>query len=396
MELGILGYLAIALFAALLGGKIVKVLHLPNVTGYLVIGLIIGPYCLKIMPADIIDKLQIMSDVALSFIAFSIGAEFQLKYLKRIGKAPAVIGILEGVVATILVDFILIITGHDVTFSLCVGAIASATAAASTLMVVKQYKADGPVTRTLLPVVAIDDAVALMAFGISVAVAKAISNQGGGSMVETILDPVIEIGGGLLFGAVMGVLLAFLVKWFTGRGNRLAATIAMLFLCVGICNMYGLSNLLACMMMSAIFANTSKNADKIFEPIDRITPPIYMIFFIISGAALNIGIIPKVGLVGIIYIVFRVVGKFLGSYIGAVICKCDPKVKKWLGLTLVPQEGVAIGLATIAMGVVPEYGETIRTVVLCGIIVYELLGPMITKFALKAAGEIPKQEKGKV
>lgn len=396
MELGTLGYIAIGLFAALIGSKIVKALHLPNVTGYLVLGLIIGPYCLNLLPQEIINKFQIISDVALCFIAFSIGAEFQWKFLRKIGKAPVVIGVLEGLSATLLVDVILIALGYDITFALCVGAIASATAAASTLMVVKQYKADGPVTRILLPVVALDDAVALMTFGLSVAIAKVISSHGGGSLAKTILDPIIEIFGSLALGAVLGVVLSLMVKFYTGRGNRLASTFAVLFICVGLCNMFGLSNLLACMMLGAIFANVSKVSDKIFEPVDRITPPIYMMFFVISGASLNVSIIPKIGLVGVVYVVFRVVGKTLGCYLGAVISKCDPVVKKWLGLTLVPQEGVAIGLATIAMTVVPEYGETIRTVVLCGIVIYELLGPLITKFALKQAGEIqttPKSSK---
>lgn len=388
MELNTLTNLSICIIAALIGGKIVKQLKLPNVTGYLVIGLLIGPYGFKLLSLDVINQFSIISDMALGFIAFSIGAEFQLKYLKKIGKGPAVIGILEAVMATIVVDFVLIVSGHDLTLSLCIGAIASATAAASTLMVVKQYNAKGPVTSTLLPVVAIDDAVALMAFGLSVAIAKAISSDGDVSLVSSILSPALEILGGLAFGAVLGVLFSFVVKFYTGRGNRLAATIAMVFLCVGLCNMLGLSSLLACMMFSAVFANISSVQEKIFEPVERMTPPLYMLFFIISGASLNIRIIPSIGIIGVIYIVFRVVGKMLGAYLGAVICKCDPKVKKWLGLTLIPQEGVAIGLATIAMGVAPDYGDTIRAVVLCGIIVYELIGPLVTKVALKKAGEI--------
>ena len=388
IKLNTLTYLAIAIIAALLAGKVAKKLKLPNVTGYLVIGLVIGPYCLNLLNEDVIASFGIVSDMALGFIAFSIGAEFRIKFLRKVGKAPIVIAVLEAVTATILVDIVLILIGQELTLALCIGAIASATAAASTLMIVKQYKAKGPVTQVLLPVVAIDDAVALMAFGLSVAVAKAVANHGSSNLLNTILNPAKEILGGLLFGALLGIILSLLVKWYTGRGNRLALTIATIFLCVGVSSLVGFSSLLACMMMSAVFANTSKVTDKIFEPMERMTPPIYMLFFIVSGASLDLSIIPKVGLVGVIYIVFRVAGKMLGSFLGATICKTEPVVRKYLGLTLIPQEGVAIGLATIAMGVVPEYGQTIRTVILCGIIVYELLGPLITKMALKKAGEL--------
>ena len=388
MEINQLTYIALIIIFALLAGKVAKKLKLPNVTGYLVIGLLVGPYGLGILSKDVISGFAIVSEMALGFIAFSIGAEFKLKYLKKVGKAPVVIAIFEAVTAVILVDVVLLILGYDLTLSLCIGAIASATAAASTLMVVKQYKASGPVTRTLLPVVAIDDAVALMAFGISIAIAKTVSSGGDGSLLKTLLDPVIEIFGGLLFGAILGFIHAQLVKWYTGRGNRLALTCALIFFCIGVSDMWGFSSLLACMMMSAVFVNMSSISDKIFEPIERTTPPIYMMFFVISGASLDITIIPKIGLIGVVYIVFRVLGKMLGSYIGATISHAEPVVKKYLGLTLVPQEGVAIGLVTVAMGAVPEYGNTIQTVVLCGIVVYELLGPLITKLALKAAKEI--------
>lgn len=388
MEINQLTYIALIIIFALLSGKVVKKLKLPNVTGYLVIGLIVGPYGLGILSQEVVSSFSIVSEMALGFIAFSIGAEFKLKYLRKVGKAPVVIAIFEAVTAVVLVDIVLLLFGYDLTLALCIGAIASATAAASTLMVVKQYKANGPVTRTLLPVVAIDDAVALMAFGISIAIAKAVSSDGGGSMLKTLTDPIIEIFGGLIFGAVLGLIHTQLVKWYTGRGNRLALTCALIFFCIGVSDMWGFSSLLACMMMSAVFVNMSSISDKIFEPIERTTPPIYMMFFVISGASLDITIIPKIGLIGVIYIVFRVLGKMLGSYIGATLSHAEPVVKKYLGLTLVPQEGVAIGLVTVAMGAVPEYGNTIQTVVLCGIVIYELVGPLITKLALKAAKEI--------
>ena len=388
MGINTLTYLAIMLMAALIAGKIVKKLKLPNVTGYLVIGLLIGPHCLKVITQDCLNHVSVISEVALGFIAFSIGAEFKIKFLRKIGKTPIVVGILEGLGAVVVVDTIMLICGYDVTFALAMGAIASATAAASTLMIVKQYKAKGPVTQTLLPVVAIDDAVALMAFGISMAIANVIVAKGHVSVRNLLLEPLIELVGGLAFGALLGIIMAVLVKYYTGRGNRLAITIMMIFVCLGISDMVGFSSLLACMMLSLVFVNLSKNADKIYEPVERITPPIYMMFFIISGASLDVTVITSVGVVGLIYVVGRIIGKALGSALGAKISKAPKEVVKWLGLTLIPQEGVAIGLATSAAKSLPEYGAKIKTIVLCGVVIFELIGPVVTKSVLKKAGEI--------
>ncbi len=393
MELNILTYIGIMLFAALIAGKIVKQMKLPNVTGYLVIGLLIGPNCIGILTNDLINSMGLVTDLALGFIAFSIGAEFRVSFLKKIGRAPIVIGVLEALGAVVVVDAIMLICGFDITFSLAMGAIASATAAASTLMIVKQYKAKGPVTDTLLPVVALDDAVALIAFGLSMAVANVISSRGDAPLGKMLLDPFIELGGGLLFGAILGIIMVYGVKLYTGRGNRLALTIMMICLCVGVSNLVGFSSLLACMMMSLIFVNRSKYRSKIYEPMDRITPPIYMMFFIISGASLDVTILASVGVVGIIYVIGRVIGKVLGAALGAKLSKAPKIVSKWLGFTLIPQEGVAIGLATSAAATLPEYGARIQTVVLCGVVIYELVGPIITKFALKKAGEIIEQPK---
>ncbi|MGF7142684.1 Kef-type K+ transport system membrane component KefB [Anaerotaenia torta] len=381
-------YLALALFLALLAGKIIKQIKMPNVTGYLIMGLLVGPYCLKIIPSDMIETFSIIPEIALGFIAFSIGAEFKLSYLKKVGKSPVIIAFLEAIMAVVFVDIILIATGHDISFSLVLGAIAAATAPAATLMVVKQYKAKGPVTETLLPVVAIDDAAALICYGLSVAVAKAIGSNGQTSILTTIMKPVIEIVGALAIGAVFGLVFSLLVKWYTGRGNRLAITFAMIFVCIGVCDLLGWSALLACMAMSAVLVNTSSASEVIFGQTDRITPPVFMLFFFLSGAELDMRVVPAVGVIGILYIIFRVMGKALGASLGAKITHAAPTVQKYLGLTLIPQAGVAIGLATTSMTIVPEYGARIRTVILCATVIYELTGPVITKIALKKAGEI--------
>lgn len=381
-------YLALALFLALIAGKIVKQIKMPNVTGYLIMGLLVGPYCFNLIPLDMIETFSFIPEIALGFIAFSIGAEFKLSYLKKVGKSPIIIAFLEAVMAVIFVDVILIATGHDIPFSLVLGAIAAATAPAATLMVVKQYKAKGPVTETLLPVVAIDDAAALMCYGLSVAIAKAITSNGQASIITTITKPIVEILGALAVGAVLGIIFSFLVRWYTGRGNRLAITFAMIFLCIGVCDSLEWSALLGCMAMSAVLVNTSSESEMVFNQTDRVTPPIFMLFFFLSGAELDMRVIPTVGVIGILYIISRVLGKAFGASLGAKLTHAAPTVQKYLGFTLIPQAGVAIGLATTSMTIVPEYGQMIRTVILCGTVIYELTGPIITKLALKKAGEI--------
>lgn len=388
MDINIYTSLALALLLALLSSKLIKKLKLPNVTGYLIIGLLAGPYCLKLFSEDTINQFSMIPNIALGFIAFSIGAEFKLNYLKKVGKAPVIIAFLEGFGATLVVDVVLVALGYNVPFSIILGSIAAATAPAATLMVVRQYRAKGPVTDMLLPVVAIDDAVAIITFGLSVAIAKAISSTEGVSLATALLDPLIEIFGAIIFGAILGLILSFLTKWFTGRGNRLSATIAMILLCIGISNVLGFSPLMACMAMSAIYVNVSNVSDKVLEQVDRFTPPIFMLFFFVSGADLDISILPSVGVVGLLYVVFRVVGKVLGTAVGAKVSKVEPVIRKYLGYTLVPQAGVAIGLTTIAMKVVPEFGPQIRTIVLCATVIYELIGPVVTKMTLKKAGEI--------
>lgn len=356
MQLNLLITIGGCIFLCLLAGRIVRFLKLPNVTGYLLMGLIVGPYCLNLIPAARVEEMSLIPEVALGFIALSIGAEFKLSYLKKVGKAPIVIAFLEGFGAVVVVDLVLILTGNNVPFSLCLGAIAAATAPAATLMVIKQYKADGPVTRTLLPVVAIDDAVALIAFGLSVAVAKSISNPASGSLLASMVAPVLEIVEAFCLGALLGILFSLLTKEFRSRNNRLSVTVAMVFVSLGLCDMFGISSLLCTMMMSAVYVNLSDVYEKVFELTDRISAPIFMLFFFLSGADLNITIIQSVGMIGIIYVVFRVVGKVSGAYLGGKICHVEKNVQKYLGLTLVPQAGVAIGLAATAMNVVPEFG----------------------------------------
>ncbi len=388
MEMNVLGYLAIIIFSGLLFGRLVKLLKLPNVTGYLIAGLIIGPYCLKLVPADIVHRLTLISEVALGFIAFSIGSEFKLSYLKKIGMAPIIIAIFEALAAVIMVFLGLILFGQDPAFSLVLAAIAAATAPAATIMVINQYKAKGPLTSTLLTVVAVDDAIALMAFGICVAISGMMTGKGDVGFLASILKPLYEIMGALVVGSLMGILIQIPLRFFKKPGNRLSIVVGAVFAGVSVASLFGFSSLLLCMMMGSIFVNLNRDSAEIMEVSEAVTPPIFLMFFVISGAELDITILGSIGLVGIIYLIFRVMGKIGGATLGALIMRSEKKVVQYLGLTLLPQAGVAIGLSLVATTVVPEYGTTIRAIILCATLIYELTGPVISKIALKKAGEI--------
>jgi len=379
-------YVALVLIAGLLCGRLVKQIKLPNVTGYILAGLILGPYVLGILPTGIVFQLELISDMALGFIAFSNGSEFKIDYFKRVGAAPIIIAILEALFAVIVVCAGLLAIGCEPEFAVLLSAIAAATAPASTIMVIKQYKAKGPVTDMLLSVVALDDAVALMVFGFSVAIAKVIA--GGMLTAATILAPFKEIGLSLLIGAILGVIFCLPLRFFKKDSNRLIIITGFVLLTVSVANILGASPLLTCMAMGGLFVNISKDEESIMKICDSVTPPIFLIFFVVSGAELNLSVIPTIGLVGIIYVVFRVIGKMLGAYTGAKISHQPKSVQKYLGPALIPQEGVAIGLSLVAQSVVPQYGEAIRAVILCSTLIYEISGPAIAKATLMRAGEI--------
>ena len=281
----------------------------------------------------------------------------------------------------------MLISGQNVAFSLVLSAIAAATAPAATIMVIKQYRARGPVTKTLLSVVAIDDATALILFSLSVAIAQAVMGTAG-SLTASLLSPLWEIGGALLVGAVLGFVFLVPLRFFRKPGNRLSLIVGFLFAGLGLAQWLGLSDLLLCMAMGAVLANFSPDVGNLMDLSDSVTPPIFMLFFVASGAELQLSVLPTVGLIGVIYIVLRVLGKMFGASLGGVLCKCEKGVRKYLGPCLLPQAGVAIGLSLAAAEVVPQYGSEIRAVILCGTLIYELVGPAVTKLSLKKAGEI--------
>ena len=394
-DLNVLANLGIMVLSGIFMGRLMKHLRLPNVTGYLIAGLLLGPYFLpalgipfSVLSESFINNMTIIPEAALGFIAFSIGNEFKRSYFRQVGTAPVIIACLESLFAVVFVAGMMILTGYSVPFSLVLGSIAAATAPASTIMVINQYRAKGQVTETLLAVVAIDDATALMLFSISTTIAKTLEGGGSSNIVLSILSPIGQILAALGIGFVLGLIELIPMKHFHKRGNRLSLVTAFIFAGIGIGELLGLSSLMVCMALGATIANISSEADEIMDIADSITAPIFVLFFVASGAGLQLKVLKTVGLIGVCYIVFRVVGKVFGTWLGGKICHADEMINKYLGPCLLPQAGVAIGLTLVAGKVVPDYAPQIRAVVLAGTLVYELIGPAVTKISLTKAGEI--------
>lgn len=395
--------LVVALSVGLLSTRVVKLLHLPNVTGYLIVGLLIAP----LLGKEKIASFSIIVTIALGFIAFSIGGEFKISSLKKLGKSIFTITLVQSFGALFLVDICAIIAflimgkfnNENLALALMLGAIATATAPAATLMVIRQYKATGPVTDTLLPVVALDDAFGLMFFSISFALAKVFATGDKITVLNILVYPLLEIICSLVIGATIGAILALATRWFKSRANRLCLMITAVLLGVGLCELFeisnipfGLSSLLVCMMIGATFCNMSNEALLIMDGCERWTPPLFMLFFILSSAELDIKLLPSIGVIGIVYLVARSLGKYFGANLGARIVHADKNVRKYLGLALLPQAGVAIGMAQMVSNQFSSINPTIAgqvvTIVLCATLIYELFGPVITKVALAKAGEI--------
>ena len=404
---------SIALLAGLLMTRAFKPLKLPSVTAYLIAGVLIGPYCIGAMNIDgigftsseAVKTLSLVSEVALGFIAFSIGSEFRLDELKKTGKQAVVIGIFQALAATILVDlalfglFMLMPGKITVPQIITLGAIATATAPVATLMVVRQYKAKGPLTSLLLPIVALDDAVGLIVFAVSFGIAQTLAASGGTDIVAIIVNPLVEIICSLGLGAIMGWVLTQLEKMFNSNTNRLNLTIAFVFLTVSLSMIdfhigslhISFSSLLVCMMLGTVFCNICSLSHDLMNAADKWSSPLSALFFVISGAELELGVFTDVSIViiGIVYIIFRSLGKYLGSYVSAKATKCEPSICKYLGITLLPQAGVALGMCSIAAaGLADGQGDLIRNITLFAVLIYELVGPLLTRQALKAAGDI--------
>ncbi len=410
MKMSTLLSVSIALLAGLLMTRAFKPLKLPSVTAYLIAGVLIGPYCIGALgikglgfdSMTAVHALSLVSEVALGFIAFSIGNEFRVEELKQIGKQAFAIGIFQALTATLFVDLALLCVhifmpdALSVAQLITLGAIATATAPAATLMVVRQYKAKGPLTDLLLPIVALDDAVGLIVFAVSFGIAKTLVT-GTVDMISIIVNPLVEIVCSLTLGAIMGWLLTQLEKMFNSNTNRLNMTIAFVFLTVSLSMIefsvgpvhIGFSSLLVCMMLGTVFCNICPLSHDLMERSDKWTSPLFALFFVISGAELELGVFANMSiiLIGVIYIVFRCIGKYLGTYASAKATKCAPNICKYLGITLFPQAGVALGMCATAMQLGAD-GNLIRNITLFAVLVYEIFGPVLTRQALTLAGDI--------
>lgn len=403
--------LSLALIVGLLMSRLAKVIHLPAVTAYLIAGLLMGPFFLGKLglsgfgigfgSLEEVEGFGIITQVALGFIAFVIGNEFRLSSLKSMGKQAITVGILQAVITTALVDIALIALHFirpdiiSMASAITLGAIASATAPAATLMVVKQYKAKGPLTSLLLMVVAIDDAVGLVLFSASFGVANALE-QGRIDPVSIIVEPLVEILLSLVLGALAGYLLNVLEVYFHSRSKRMSLSVAFVLLTVGLSMVEfevagvhcGFSLLLVCMMTGTVFCNICSTSEELMDRLDRWVSPINILFFVLSGAELDLTILtnPMVLLIGVVYIVSRSAGKISGAFLSSRATHCSKEIQQHLGITLLPQAGVALGMAATAAQL--SDGRMVRNVVLFSVLVYELVGPSLTKMSLTAAGEI--------
>ena len=386
--------------------------RLPDVTAYLVAGILIGPSvlgrlgvpCLGFNTPEQVDSLSMISDVALGFIAFAIGHEFRLSALKQTGKQATIIGILQAVVATVFVDIALVALHFimpdllSMPVAITLGAIAAATAPAATLMVVRQYKAKGPVTDVLLPVVALDDAVGLVIFAISFGIAQSMKN-GTTHIAALIVEPLMEVILSVAFGGLVGMGLTWLERFFHSHRNRNALIVGSVVLTVAVSQLkipvgpftFGFSSLLVCMMLGTIFCNFCPLSEDLMLQADRWSGPAITLFFVLSGAALDFSVFAdlSVVLIGVVYILFRSMGKIMGAHWSSVLAKSPETVRKWLGITLLPQAGVALGMCSTAYRVLGgAEGSLIRNIVLFSVLIYELVGPSLTKWALTRAGDI--------
>lgn len=385
-------YIAVLILGGLIFSRILSKINFPNVTGFLIGGIIIGPSVLGLLPREGVESLALVSEIALAFIAFSIGSEMDLAVIKRLGKRIGLVTIMEALGAFVVVFLGVYVITKQVPFALLLGSIACATAPAATLMVIREYKAKGKLVDLLMPVVALDDAVSIIIFGVALSIATNILNGSGLNIMNMLVLPGAEVIFSVILGAIGGVLFTYLSKYMKTDNELLSFTIATIFLLSAIAKWYDLSGLITLMVTSFVATNLGIDSRKSTSLIDRITPPIFMCFFVVSGADLRLSSLSAVGIVGVIYVVGRVIGKVLGTSVSTRMSGFPDYIQKYLGLTLVPQAGVAIGLSLTASQTLPEpYGLMIRTIILGSTIIYELIGPMVAKYALTKSGQIQEQ-----
>lgn len=387
--------LGIILVVGILGGKLAKLVKLPNVSGYLVAGLLIGPSLFHVINLEDVNQFAIISEIALAIIAFSIGKEFVIKEIKKVGVAIAVITLTEVVGAVLLVFFVMYSVFHmPLAFSLVIASMSAATAPAATLLVIRQYRANGPLTRTVLPVVALDDVYGIIAFGIAISIAKLLVGGTDLSFMDLISGPALEIGGSILLGAILGVILSFVSKKAEDRDDMQITSLAAIAVATGLSNYLGFSSLLTNIIMGTVLVNVVRNSNRVFNSVNDFSSPFFLLFFTIAGASLDVKILYAAGWIGVAYIFARGGGKFIGAWFGAKIMKSPKTVQKYLGYTMLPQGGISIGLTVVVRQQLPEeYATMIATIIMFGVLVYEITGPIFSKYAISKAGEINGMDK---
>lgn len=381
--------ISIVLLVGVIGGKVARKFKLPNVSGYLVAGLFLGPSFIRFISGQDIESFTAINELALAIIAFSIGSEFVIKDMLKLGKSIAIITLAEVVGAVLIVFAVMyFIFNQPFAFSIVIASMSAATAPAATLLVIKQYKAHGPLTKTILPVVALDDVFGIIAFGIAMSLATLTSGLESFSIYRMIVDPLIEIGGSVILGLIMGIILVFLANRSKGGDELQLVTLVAIGIATGLSNLLGLSPLLTCIVMGTVLVNLKQNSKRVFDSVNGIASPVYVLFFTLAGASLDLSILLSVGMLGVAYVIARGVGKMFGAWVGAKSVKADPMVTKNLGYALFPQGGISIGLLVIVRQQLPEYAMAISTIIMFSVLIYEVTGPIFAKLAIQKAGEI--------
>lgn len=382
----------IALAVGFIGGKFIEILKLPNVSGYLLIGVLLGSSFFNIISPEDIEVLEVISELALAFIAFNIGSEFVIKEIKKFGRKIFWITLGEVIGAILLVFSVMyFVFRQDFPFSIVIASMSAATAPAATLLVIRQYQAKGPLTKTILPVVALDDILGIIAFGIALALAKVSISGGSLSVISLILSIGGEIFGSILLGFVLGLILTISVKKLQSHDDYQIASLIAIGLGMGISTALGLSPLLTNIVIGTTLVNLVPRTDRVFGSVNNFVPAFYVLFFTLAGASLELGILRQIGLIGTAYVLARGFGKYIGSYIGSTYVKAENVVKKYLGFALLPQGGISIGLLILVRQQMPEYSDAITTIIMFSILIYETSGPIFSKYALKKSGEIKEQ-----
>lgn len=386
--------LAVMLLSAFLLSRLTKRLKLPNVTAYIVAGILIGPCGLKWIDAEMVESMGFVTDVALSFIAFGVGRYFKWETLKKSGARVLIVTALESLTAAAAISAVMLLVFHlPLSFALLLGAVGAATAPASTLMTIRQYKAKGHFVETILQVVALDDAVALLAFSVCATISQIAGSAGRADAASILLSIAYNIA-----AVALGAGMAFLLKWgerrVSSRYNRLLMVVILLLTLSGLCAAVDISPLLACMALGMVHANISRKGEALFKAVERFTPPVLTFFFVVSGMRLDVPALKTAGVIGVSYFFVRILGKYAGATAGALLTGEDKNVRRYLGLALVPQAGVSIGLAALGERMLPpEMGSLLNTIVLSSAVLYEIAGPGLAKLALHLAGALKPAEK---